>query len=141
MKVWKKETRPPDRQYAARAAIPIRGRRPSWRARRVKRPIVYVETKNPSADAKRLLGAFLRKAFRRPVSASEVQEYTAIVKAKLDACAAFETPMVPPIERRWCRRSFSFLREPVGKLDDHALAARLSYFLWSSLPDDELSAR
>jgi len=28
--------------------------------------------------------------------------------------------------------------EPVGKLDDHALANRLSYFLWATMPDDEL---
>jgi hypothetical protein len=34
---------------------------------------------------------------------------------------------------------FLFLRERPGKLDDHALASRLSYFLWSAPPDDELS--
>ena len=33
---------------------------------------------------------------------------------------------------------FLFLREKPGKLDDFALASRLSYFLWSSMPDDEL---
>ena len=33
---------------------------------------------------------------------------------------------------------FLFLREKPGKLDDFALASRLSYFLWSTMPDDEL---
>jgi hypothetical protein len=33
---------------------------------------------------------------------------------------------------------FLFLREQPGKLDDFALASRLSYFLWSTMPDDEL---
>src|SRR5262249_2155954 len=33
---------------------------------------------------------------------------------------------------------FLFLREKPGRLDDFALASRLSYFLWSSMPDDEL---
>ena len=33
---------------------------------------------------------------------------------------------------------FLFLREKPGKLDDFALASRLSYFLWSSMPDEEL---
>jgi hypothetical protein len=33
---------------------------------------------------------------------------------------------------------FLFLRERPGKLDDFALACRLSYFLWSTMPDDEL---
>src|SRR6185436_12129956 len=35
---------------------------------------------------------------------------------------------------------FLFLRERAGKLDDFALASRLSYFLWSSMPDEELLA-
>src|SRR5262249_24107269 len=35
---------------------------------------------------------------------------------------------------------FLFLREPQGKLDDYALAARLSFFLWSTMPDAELFA-
>src|SRR6476660_7706773 len=33
---------------------------------------------------------------------------------------------------------FLFLREKPGPLDDFALASRLSYFLWSSMPDEEL---
>jgi hypothetical protein len=37
-------------------------------------------------------------------------------------------------------RRFLFLDEQPGKLDDFALASRLSYFLWSSMPDDELLA-
>src|SRR5262249_8566912 len=35
---------------------------------------------------------------------------------------------------------FLFLREKPGKLDDYALASRLSYFLWSTMPDEELLA-
>ena len=35
---------------------------------------------------------------------------------------------------------FLFLREPTGPLDDHALASRLSYFLWSTTPDEPLLA-
>ena len=45
-----------------------------------------------------------------------------------------------------CSPHFLFLTEPLDSpartqpaaLDDYAVAARLSYFLWSSLPDDEL---
>ena len=33
---------------------------------------------------------------------------------------------------------FLFLQEKPGKLDDFALASRLSYFLWSTMPDEEL---
>ena len=39
-----------------------------------------------------------------------------------------------------CSPRFLFLKERPGKLDDFALASRLSYFLWSSMPDEELLA-
>jgi hypothetical protein len=38
-----------------------------------------------------------------------------------------------------CSPNFLFLQEKPGRLDDHALAARLSYGLWSTAPDDELT--
>ena len=37
-----------------------------------------------------------------------------------------------------CSPHFFLLLERPGKLDDYALASRLSYFLWSSMPDEEL---
>ena len=104
------------------------------------RPIVFVESKDALADAERLLRIFLRKAFRRPVSDREIEEYTADVKANLDSGAAFEDAMRMAYREALTSPEFLLLREPVGRLDDHSLAARLSYFLWSSLPDDELSA-
>jgi mono/diheme cytochrome c family protein len=104
-----------------------------------KRPIVYVESKNPAADAGRLLRTFLRKAFRRPVLDAEIAEYTAKVKTHLDAGAAFEDAMRTAYREALTSPEFLFIREPAGKLDDHSLATRLSYFLWNTLPDDELS--
>jgi hypothetical protein len=37
-----------------------------------------------------------------------------------------------------CSPKFLFLEEPPGRLDDHALATRLAYFLWNSPPDEIL---
>ena len=105
-----------------------------------KRPIVYVETKNAVSDAEKLLRTFLRKAFRRPATPAEISEYVAKVRAKLDEGAAFEDAMRVAYREALVSPEFLLLREPAGKLTDHALASRLSYFLWSSLPDDELSA-
>ena len=105
-----------------------------------KRPVVYVQTQNPSADARRLLQAFLRKALRRPPTEGELAGYVSEVDEKLDAGAAFEDAMRSVYREALTSPEFLFLREPIGKLDNDALAARLSYFLWSSLPDDELSA-
>ena len=105
-----------------------------------KRPVVYVESKDAVGDAGKLLRTFLRKAFRRPVTDDEVAGCTTKVKAKLDSGAAFEDAMRTAYREALTSPEFLFLHERAGKLDDHSLAARLSYFLWSTLPDDELSA-
>lgn len=39
-----------------------------------------------------------------------------------------------------CSPDFLYMKEQPGRLSDHAIASRLSYFLWSSMPDDELFA-
>jgi hypothetical protein len=140
VKVWTKELGiPQPTQQTWPNGNPYSEPKDIYGVRGEKRPIVYVQTKDASADAERLLRTFLRKAFRRPVTDGEVKEYAAKVKAKLAAGAAFEDAMRTAYREALTSPEFLFLREPAGKLDDHALAARLSYFLWSSLPDDELS--
>ncbi len=42
------------------------------------------------------------------------------------------------VPRALCSPDFLYHLEPAGPLDDHALACRLSYFLWNSRPDDRL---
>ena len=105
-----------------------------------KRPVVYVETKDALADAQRLLQRFARRAFRRPVSAEDIAPYAAIVKQRLDSGAAFQDAMLAAYRGMLTAPDFLLLREPAGKMTAHGLAARLSYLLWSSTPDDELSA-
>ncbi len=97
-----------------------------------------VVTKQPLADAERLLRDFMRRAFRRVVTDEEVKPFLARVKAKLDAKASFEQAMRVGLKAVLVSPNFLFLREKPGKLDDFALASRMSYFLWSSMPDDEL---
>ena len=104
-----------------------------------KRPVVYVQTNDGTADAEKLLRTFLRKAFRRPVTEEEIADYTAKVKSRLAGGAAFEDAMRSVYREVLTSPEFLFLREPAGALDEYALAARLSYFLWNSLPDEELS--
>ena len=64
----------------------------------------------------------------------------AIVQAKLDGGYTFEQAMRAALKGVLISPEFLFLREQPGKLDDFALASRLSYFLWSTMPDDELFA-
>jgi hypothetical protein len=97
-----------------------------------------VVSQEPLADAQRLLRDFLRRAFRRTVTEEDVKPFLARVKAKLDAKFSFEQAMRVGYKAVLVSPHFLFLREKPGQLDDFALASRLSYFLWSSMPDDEL---
>ena len=82
--------------------------------------------------------AFTRRAFRRTVTADDVAPFVAIVRAKLAEGYTFEPAMRAALKGVLISPEFLFLRERPGKLDDFALACRLSYFLWSTMPDDEL---
>lgn len=93
---------------------------------------------NPQADAERVVTAFASRAFRRPVSGDEAARYVQLARGALTEGATFEAAI-----RRACKAiltspQFLFLKENPGRLDDYALASRLSYFLWSSMPDDQL---
>lgn len=98
-----------------------------------------VRSADPPADIDRLLADFLPKAFRRPVAAERRSEYAALAKARLAAGDSFETAMRFAVRSALCAPDFLYLVEPSGRLDDHALASRLSYFLWNSMPDATLA--
>jgi hypothetical protein len=97
-----------------------------------------VVSKNPAADAERILRDFTRRAFRRTVTDDDVRPFLARVKAKLGAGYSFEEALRVGLKAVMVAPEFLFLRENPGKLDDFGLASRLSYFLWSSMPDEEL---
>ncbi len=105
-----------------------------------KRPLVYVDSAAPLQDGARLLQTFARRAFRRPVAADELAPVVEQLRQRIAAGAAFQDALVMAYRELLTSPDFMLLREPVGPLSAHALASRLSYFLWSSLPDDELSA-
>jgi mono/diheme cytochrome c family protein len=99
---------------------------------------VEVVSKDPEADAERLLRAFARRAFRRAVTDDDVKPFLTLVKAKLAEKRSFEQAVRVGFLAVMASPDFLFLREKPGKLDDFALASRLSYFLWSTMPDEEL---
>ncbi len=93
----------------------------------------------PLKDADRLLAGFLPKAFRRPVEESVRKEYVAKVAERLAAGDCFEVAMRWACRAALCSPDFLYHVEHEGKLDAHALANRLAYFLWNSKPDDALT--
>ncbi len=98
-----------------------------------------VRSEQPLVDADKLLASFLPKAFRRPVEAGVRKDYVAKVEERLKAGDCFETAMRWAYRAALCSPDFLYQVEPVVKLDDFALAGRLSYFLWNSTPDARLT--
>lgn len=95
-------------------------------------------SKGTEADATRLLSAFLPKVFRRPVTQAEIEEHLSIYRDEIAKGRAFDAALRAAYKLALCSPRFLFLQEHPGDLDGHALAARLSYALWSTAPDDEL---
>lgn len=97
-------------------------------------------SENPLEDARELLSAFLPRAFRRPVTDDEIQRFVEIVSDRLNQNETFEGAMRRAYKTALCDPRFLYHSEPTGKLDEYALASRLSYFLWGSMPDAKLNS-
>jgi mono/diheme cytochrome c family protein len=99
-------------------------------------------------DAAQVFARFLPRAFRRPATQPEVDRYAALVKKQRDAGLDPMEALKVGLSAALCSPHFLFLVEtpppdaPRGgyPLNDWELAARLSYFLWSTMPDEELLA-
>ena len=92
----------------------------------------------PEADAAHLLRSFMPRAFRRPVTDDEIEPYLGLVTAAIERSESFESAMLAAYRAVLCSPDFLFLVEEPGLLSNHALAARLAYFLWRTAPDDRL---
>jgi hypothetical protein len=96
--------------------------------------------------AKKILLAIARQAYRRPVTDADLQGILPFYTAGL-AEAGFEHGIQKALERVLVSPQFLFRieRDPAGaapgslhRITDLELASRLSFFLWSSIPDKEL---
>ena len=87
-----------------------------------------------------ILRRFASRAFRRPVSGSELRPLIALVNARAERGDPPLEALKVGLRAVLTSPSFLYLDEGEGPLDNRALAARLSYFLWSSMPDNELLA-
>lgn len=115
-----------------------------------------VVSEQPLVDAERILRDFARRAFRRSVTDDDIAPFLARVREKLEQGYTFEQALRVGLKGVLVSPYFLFLREktvaparespeevtaqPAGvtALDDFSLASRLSYFLWSSMPDEQL---
>lgn len=99
---------------------------------------VEVISRDAMADAGRLLKHFVPEAYRRPVGRAEVKRFLPVVRTAMGKGNSFTDAMIAGYTAVLCSPEFIGLVEKPGRLDDHALAARLSFFLWNSAPDAEL---
>lgn len=88
-------------------------------------------------SARTILHKFLRRAFRRPTEESAVAPWLALFEASRKAGETFDRSILFALRGVLMSPEFLFRLEPAG-LDDYALASRLSYFLWGSMPDELL---
>jgi len=90
----------------------------------------------------RSLKPFLFRAFRRPPLDSEVARYEAFFQSRLAAGESEEIAFLTTCKAILCSPNFLYVETPVDADADadqsFRLASRLSYFLWSSMPDDQL---
>jgi len=90
-------------------------------------------------EAEQVLRSFIPRAFRRPVADNKVQKYIAFLRARVaNDSDTVEEALRQALLAVLCAPDFLMLYETPGPLDDFALAARLSYFLWRSMPDPQL---
>jgi hypothetical protein len=101
---------------------------------------VEIVSADPLADAERLIRGFLAKAYRRPVTESDVALFLGVIRRALDRRVPFADAMIAGASAVLCSPGFVCLEERPGPLDGVALASRLSYFLWNSPPDAALRA-
>ena len=100
---------------------------------------IVLSTK-PKEDAERLMHRFARRAFRQPPDESALDPFIAAVTRAIDDGVAFHEAVRLGYRTILCSPRFLYFSESIGVLDAHELAARLSYFLTSSMPDAQLSS-
>jgi hypothetical protein len=98
--------------------------------------------------AREVLGRFAKRAYRRPVEDKTIDRLVAMAedvysqpgKCFVDGVAEAMIPLLasPKFLFRVERVDPATVRQKYPLVDEYALASRLSYFLWSTMPDDEL---
>jgi hypothetical protein len=101
-----------------------------------KTPEVWEADRRAAVD--QLVARFARRAFRRPQSPEQVAPYQKLAAATLDEGGSLAAALKTGYRAILCSPRFLTFVEAPGSLDDFAIASRLSYALWASLPDWKL---
>jgi mono/diheme cytochrome c family protein len=94
--------------------------------------------------ARNVVANFARRAFRRPVTDPETDRFLSLFNRARQRGEPFETAIKLPLQGILISPHFLFLvetepqKQGIYRVNDFVLASRLSYYLWSSMPDEEL---
>src|SRR4029079_12367692 len=121
--------------------FPTPGEKPS------RKKIPVCDPKTGPACVNRIIATLARKAYRRPVSGAEIAGLARFVKMATDDGETVEQGIGLAIQAMLVSPHFLFHIERdlypndpgrMHRVSDVELASRLSYFLWNSMPDEEL---
>jgi hypothetical protein len=102
----------------------------------------------PKAEQTReVLQRFAARAYRRPATGDEVERLAGLAEAAVNGGKTWEAGLQLAMQAVLCSPKFLFRAElddrpdspDVRSLDEYQLASRLSYFLWSTMPDEALT--
>lgn len=121
---------------------------PATDARRAAVLVCEPEVGSEDTCAAQIFSGFARRAFRRPVSEVEISGLVELARTVSDAGNAYDEGLKAALRAVLLSPHFLFLVEKAPAvapgeavpISDHELAVRLSYFLWSSMPDTALFA-
>ena len=108
----------------------------------------FEKAANDPKSMRSVLGAFASRAYRRPVTQEELDRLMKVAIGRVEKGHSKDEGFKDAIKTVLCSPGFLYHSQAVvaddqaptnrPKLDDYALATRLSYFLWASTPDNEL---
>ncbi len=122
----------------------VRNDYPSWPPSLHRRIVQDGEELSDPKAVEKLLSRFLRRAWRRPVKGEEIKKWMTHYHKLQQQEDSPILALKETLSATLASANFLYLTEPFEfdksrKLNAHELASRLSYFLWSSMPDEELS--
>ena len=85
-----------------------------------------------------LLKRFVTRAYRRPATQIEIDDYRGYLKTQYQKSQDWQEAFIKTFAAVMASHDFLYLKEKPGALPPFTLASRLSYFLWSTMPDMKL---